>query len=124
MRVKTSLLAPAFSWALVYALAGLLAPSAFAQPAAATLPAPDGPACQAEEASLEHDIDLARSRGQMLRRRELADALSALQQRCQAAVPAEGRAARIERLEREARALRLELERTEEQLRRLKSGSP
>lgn len=118
MRVKTSLLAPAFSWALVYALAGLLAPPAVAQPA------PDGAACQAEEASLERDIDLARSRGQMLRRRELADALSALQQRCQAAVPAEGRAARIERLEREARALRLELERTEEQLRRLKSGSP
>jgi len=93
---------------------------AFAQPAVP----PDSATCQAEEAALERDIDLARSRGQMLRRRELAEALSALQAQCETAAPAESRAAHIDRLEQQARALRLELDRTEEQLRRLKSESP
>ncbi len=102
------------------ALALSLTLPAFAQP---VVP-PDGATCQAEESALERDIDLARSRGQMLRRRELVEALSALQAQCKAVAPAESRAARIDRLEQEARALRQELERTEEQLRKLKSESP
>lgn len=84
----------------------------------------DDSSCQAEEAALERDIDLARSKGQMLRRRQLAEALAALQTRCKTLAPEQSRAARIERLELEIRELRLELDRAEEQLRALKSGRP
>ena len=79
--------------------------------------------CKAEEAALERDIDLARSKGQMLRRRQLAEALVALQARCKTLSPEQSRAARIEALEQEIRDLRLELQRAEEQLRSLKSQS-
>jgi Protein of unknown function (DUF1090) len=103
---------------LAFALSATL--PALAQPAVP----PDSATCQAEEAALERDIDLARSRGQMLRRGELAEALGALQIQCKAAAPAESRAARIARLEQQARALRQELDRTEEQLRKLRSESP
>lgn len=84
----------------------------------------DGTGCKAEEAALERDIDLARSKGQMLRRRQLAEALAALQTRCKTLAPEQSRAAQIERLELEIRELRLELDRAEEQLRALKSGRP
>ncbi|MDP9875993.1 multidrug resistance efflux pump [Variovorax boronicumulans] len=97
-------------------------PAAFAQtePAVQPLSAEE---CKAQEAVLERDMALARSRGQMLRRRELADTLSALQLRCQALAPM-SREARIEKLEREIRTLRAELERAEAQLRSVKSESP
>jgi chromosome segregation ATPase len=78
--------------------------------------------CRAERAALEREIDLARSRGQMLRRRQLADALAALQARCKTLIPERSREARIESLEQKIRELRLELDRAEEQLRELKSG--
>jgi hypothetical protein len=93
---------------------------AFAQTAAV----PDGADCRAEEASLERDIDLARSRGQMLRRQQLAETLNAVRERCKAPVPAPSRAARVDRLEQEVRSLRAELDRAEAQLRQLKSESP
>lgn len=102
------------------ALALILATPAFAQPAEP----PEGGDCKAQEAALERDMDLARSRGQMLRRRQLADALSALQARCKTVAPATSREARIEKLEQEIRTLRAELERAEEQLRSLKNESP
>jgi hypothetical protein len=93
---------------------------AFAQTAAV----PDGADCRAEEASLERDIDLARSRGQMLRRQQLAETLNAVRERCKTTVPSPSRAARIDRLEQEVRSLRAELDRAEAQLRQLKSESP
>lgn len=68
----------AATFALTLAAVLALATPAFAQPAAV----PDASACQAEQASLERDIDLARSRGQMLRRQQLAEALNAVQARC------------------------------------------
>ena len=105
------------------ALALTLAMPAFAQTSSATPPS-NGADCAAKEAALERDMDLARSRGQMLRRRELADALSALQLRCKTPVPVVSREARIERLEQEVRTLRAELERAEAQLRSAKSESP
>lgn len=101
-------------------LALTLAVPAFAQPGEPS----NADECKAQEAALERDMDLARSRGQMLRRRELADTLNTLQQHCKALVPAAGRAARIEKLEHDIRALRAELERAEEQLRSLKNESP
>ena len=101
-------------------LALTVAMPAFAQPAAV----PDAAACQAEEASLERDIDLARSRGQMLRRQQLAEALGAMQARCKAPAPAGSRAARIDKLEHDIRALRAELEHAEAQLRELKNERP
>ncbi|MBT2321420.1 DUF1090 family protein [Variovorax paradoxus] len=108
MRVKASILAIAL---------GLAAP-ALAQPSSQV----DNTACKAEEAALERDIALARSKGQMLRRRQLAEALAALQIRCETLTLEQSRAARIEKLEQEIRELRLELDRAEEQLRDLKKG--
>lgn len=108
MRVKSSFLAIALA----------VAAPAMAQPAGQV----DTAACKAEEDALEQDIALARSRGQMLRRQELAEALAALQVRCKRLTPAQSRAARIEKLEQEIRGLRLELDRAEEQLRELTRG--
>ncbi|RZL89000.1 MAG: DUF1090 family protein [Variovorax sp.] len=110
MRVKPCFLAIALT----------LSPLAIAQPSDQV----DNTDCKAEEAAIERDIALARSKGQMLRRRQLAEALDALQTRCETLTPQQSRAARIERLEQEIRELRLELERAEEQLRELKSGGP
>lgn len=80
--------------------------------------------CQAEEAALERDMDLARSRGQMLRRRQLAENLDALRARCLSSEPPQSRAARIDKLEHDIRALRAELEHAEAQLRELKNERP
>lgn len=113
MRPKPRLLALALTLAMPIALAQ-------AEPSAQPLNAEN---CMAQEAVLERDMALARSRGQMLRRRELADTLSALQLRCQALAPA-SREVRIEKLEHEIRTLRTELERAEAQLRSVKSESP
>ena len=104
---------------LLIALA--LAVPAMAQPADPANPA-DSAGCKAEEAAIERSIDQARSKGQMLRRQQLADALAALQIRCgTAADPQQSRAAHIEALELEIRGLRQELDRAEEQLRNLKN---
>ncbi|MCR6480459.1 DUF1090 family protein [Variovorax sp. ZS18.2.2] len=104
------------------ALAWALAMPAFAQ---TVPPEPvDAADCKAQEAVLERDMALARSRGQMLRRRDLGEELAALQMRCVALPPAQGRAARIEKVEQEIRTLRAELERAEEHLRSLKAESP
>ena len=119
MRFTTCFLTLAFTVTVAFTTLTVAAP-AFAQAAAA----PDAAACQAEEASLERDIDLARSRGQMLRRQQLAEALLAVQQRCKAPAPAGSRAARINQLEQDIRSLRAQLERAEDQLRQLKSESP
>ncbi|WP_082519719.1 DUF1090 family protein [Variovorax sp. Root411] len=94
--------------------------SAFAQPAEPS----NGGNCKAQEAALERDMALARSRGQMLRRRELAETLNALQMRCKTPAAAQSREVRIEKLEQEIRTLRSELSHAEEQLRGLKSESP
>jgi hypothetical protein len=109
---------------LVVALA--LAMPAFAQSAPPAQPAEsaEGTSCHAEEAALERDMDLARSRGQMLRRRQLAETLAALRTRCQGAETPQSRAARIGKLEHDIRLLRAELEHAEEQLRELKNQRP
>jgi hypothetical protein len=80
--------------------------------------------CKAEEAALERDIDLARARGQMLHRQQLDEALVALKTRCETLAPEQSRAAHIRKLEAEIRELRLELDRAEEQLRKLKAERP
>jgi hypothetical protein len=97
-----------------------LAAAAFAQPTGQM----GDSDCNVEEAALERDIDLAHSKGQMLRRRQLAEALNALKARCETLVPEQDRAARVEKLEQEIRDLRLELDRAEEQLRKLKAHGP
>lgn len=107
-------------WFLGMALA--LAAPAFAQAAEPAEGAASS--CEAEEAALEHDMDLARSRGQMLRRRQLAENLDALRARCRASEPPQSRAARIDKLEHDIRALRTELEHAEAQLRELKNERP
>lgn len=112
MRPKPRLLALVLTLAM---------PAAFAQTEASAQPL-SVEECKVQEAVLERDMAQARSRGQMLRRRELADTLSALQLRCQALAPV-SREVRIEKLEHEIRTLRTELERAEAQLRSVKSES-
>ena len=110
-------------WPWIAALA--LASPAFAQPAETGEGASTASSsCEAEEAALERDMDLARARGQMLRRRQLAENLDALRARCRASEPPQSRAARIDKLERDIRALRTELEHAEAQLRELKNERP
>ena len=81
----------------------------------------DSTECKAQAAAVERDMDLARSKGQMLRRRQLAGVLAALQARCETVPTKQSRAANIERLEQEIRDLRTELDQAEEHLRKLKS---
>ena len=100
-------------------LATALAASAIAQPTSA---AEDATAlCNAEKAAVETRMEVARSKGQMLLRRQLADQLAALQTGCQPLPADRSRAVKLEKLEKEIRALRTELEAAEEQLRSLKS---
>jgi TolA-binding protein len=109
-------------WLLAFALAGT-APL-FAQPAEQARQVEGASSCEAEEAALEREMDLARSRGQMLRRRQLAETLAALRTRCQGPETQQSRAARIDKLEQEIRALRSELERAEDHLRELRNARP
>jgi hypothetical protein len=87
-------------------------------------PPADHASCQTEEASLEQDIALARSRGQMLRRRQLNDALIAVQTHCAALAPVKDHASRIRRQEQEVATLREELSRAEAYLSKLKAEAP
>ena len=80
--------------------------------------------CDVEQAAIERDMDLARSKGQMLQRRQLAEALAAVQSRCETLSPDQRRAADIERLEKEIRDLHKELDDAQEKLRKLKHGAP
>jgi len=79
--------------------------------------------CKAELATVERDMDEARSRGQMLRRRQLAETRDALQARCAPAAPL-SREAQIANVEKDIRDLRTELDRAQEELRKLKSAVP
>jgi TolA-binding protein len=108
-------------WFMAIALAW--AAPVFAQPVEQARQA-EGASCEAEEAALEREMDLARSRGQMLRRRQLAETLAALRTRCHGSEAQQSRAARIDKLEQEIRALRSELERAEDQLRDLRNQRP
>jgi septal ring factor EnvC (AmiA/AmiB activator) len=94
-----------------------LATPAIAQPAAQA----DDADCKAEKAEIERDMELARSKGQMLHRRQLAETLAVVQARCENLSPAQRRAANIEKLEREIRELRKDLDHAEEELRKLRS---
>lgn len=78
--------------------------------------------CAPQMAAIEQAMEAARAKGQMLRRRELAEELSALQARCAAGPAAQGHAASIDKLEQEIRDLRSKLEQAEAQLRKLKSA--
>ena len=81
----------------------------------------DSTECKAQAAAVERAMDLARSKGQMLRRRQLAQELAALQARCEPLPTEQSRAANIERLRHEIEDLRTALDQAEEQLRKLKS---
>lgn len=69
-------------------------------------------------------MDVARSKGQMLRRRQLADELVALQTRCAPGAAGQRGAANIEQLKQEIQDLRERLVQAEEQLRKLESAGP
>lgn len=96
------------------AIGMILAAPAMAQPAA----------CGAERASIEHEMEVARSKGQMLQRRQLAERLATLPADCQPAHSDPSHAADIKRLEQEIAELRAALDQAEAQLHKLKSESP
>jgi hypothetical protein len=107
--------------AVVLLLAATATP---AQPTPSAPPAPsaDAATCRAEEAALIQDMDIARARGRMLQRRQLATELEAVQARCGTLPPMQSREAHIERLQSEIREMRKEIDRAETELRRLRQG--
>jgi chromosome segregation ATPase len=91
----------------------------------AQAPQPAGaPDCPAEQAALEADIEVARTKGQMLRRQQLAQTLQALQARCAAATTGQSRATQIQALQERIRDLRKDLDQAEAQLRTLQTAPP
>lgn len=103
-------------WALLIMMA--LAGAAAAQPTA------EGPAsrCDSQASVIARDMELARSKGQMLRYRQLADQRAALLQNCPSSSfsPDESRADRVKRLEQTISQLRRELGDAEAELERLR----
>lgn len=89
-----------------------------AQPA----PAVEADDCVAQRVAITQAMDTARSKGQMLQRRRLAETLAQLEARCSASAPS--RAAEIQRLEDEVRTLQDALARAQERLRGLKGEAP
>lgn len=102
------------------AIASFCATQAIAQPN----PPAGGVECGAQQAALERDMDVARSKGQMLRRRELEQTFRALQSRCGDGSAQDDHRARVVRQENEVLQRRLELDRAEEELRRLRAERP
>lgn len=96
-----------------------LASPAIAQPTSSG----DSSECEAQATAIERDMTVARSKGQMLRRGQLAEELAALQARCDVAHAERGRAARMGRLEQEIQDLRGKLKRAEEELHNLENES-
>ena len=102
----------------ILAIALALAGSAIAQ---TTSTPGNHAACHTQTADIERRMDVARSKGQMLLRAQLADQLATLQAGCQPLSPDQSRAANIQRLESEIQALKTDLEVAEVQLRKLKA---
>ena len=96
--------------------------SALAQPAAQ----PNAVECAAEQTSLQAEMDVARSRGRMLQRRQIAEELLSVQARCGALPPARSVEMQIESLQKDILEMRKELDRAETELRRLRQqrGAP
>ena len=82
--------------------------------------------CTAEQTSLQAEMDIARSRGRMLQRRQIAEELLAVQARCGALPPARSVEMQIESLQKDILEMRKELDRAETDLRRLRQqrGAP
>ncbi|MBB3176528.1 DUF1090 family protein [Variovorax sp. Sphag1AA] len=77
--------------------------------------------CYAQQAALEKNIRDARSRGQMLRRRQLQESLDALRARCDEIASRDTHEARVMRQKNVVMQLRLDLANAEEELQRIVS---
>ena len=75
--------------------------------------------CHAQQTALEKDMRAARSRGQMLRRRQIEENLHALQARCAEIAAKDTQEARVMRQKNAVMQLRIDLDRAEEELRKL-----
>ena len=107
----------------LFLVAGLaVATSALAQ----SRPPPDAADCIAEQTALQAEMDVARSRGRMLQRRQVAEQLLAVQARCGTIAPARSVEMQIESLQKDILEMRKELDRAESELRRLRQqrGAP
>lgn len=77
--------------------------------------------CYAQQAALEKNMRDARSRGQMLRRRQLQESLDALRARCDEIASKDTHEARVMRQKNVVMQLRLDLANAEDELRRVVS---
>jgi hypothetical protein len=77
--------------------------------------------CYARQSALEKDMRDARSRGQMLRRRQLQESLDALRARCDEIASKDTHEARVMRQKNVIMQLQLDLANAEEELRRIVS---
>lgn len=75
--------------------------------------------CYKQQAALEKDMNAARSRGQMLRRRQLQDSLDALRALCDEIASQQTHEGRVMRQKNIVMQLRLDLARAEEELREI-----
>lgn len=75
--------------------------------------------CEAQQAQLQRDMRDARSRGQMLRRRGLEETLMTLKARCEEAASKDTHEARVLRQKYEVMQRQLDLDRAQDELRRL-----
>jgi len=78
--------------------------------------------CYAQQASLEKSMRDARSRGQMLRRRQLQESLDALRARCDEIASKDTHEARVMRQKNVVMQLRLDLANAEDELRRIEKS--
>lgn len=101
-------------------MAWVLTGAVFAQ---STNPVDENAVCNAQKVEVQKRMEIARSKGQMLLRQQLAEQLAVLQVDCKPLPASQTRAAAIERLEKKVEALRTELDTAQEQLHQLKSGN-
>ncbi|MDP3229213.1 MAG: DUF1090 family protein [Acidovorax sp.] len=123
MHASSSRFAVAIAIAMAWATSSVSAQPANTAATANTAQTADANmACNAEKAELERRVELARSKGQMLQRKQLADQLAALAASCKPmSADQTRRIADMERLDKKISALKAELATAEEQLRKLKS---
>lgn len=112
----------AAAFAFAFAFASTLPTSAVAQPVTQAGTAD----CTAAQTALQAEMDVARSRGRMLQRRQIAEELLAVQARCGTLPPARSVEMQIESLQKDILDMRKELDRAETELRRLRQqrGAP
>ncbi|SFN17671.1 DUF1090 family protein [Variovorax sp. OV329] len=80
--------------------------------------------CETQQVQLQRDMRDARSRGQMLRRRNLEETLITLQARCEEVTAQDTHEARVLRQKYVVMQRQVDLDRAQDELRRLQAEKP